>query len=307
MTKNKNKMTTPKKPSTKIKKDTVLNTESFGELSLKHSYDKAIIETTDNLMKANVRKDNNIVELALALEPYMKANRKVTLDLSVVKKYVFNLVGYVKESKEGEYRANESFEADVARAVKLAFVTDSKKTGISINKDTRTIEGVSKKIYPVLKVQSPDGKNLQPQKNPSNQIIKCPIDKAMKSFQEVIMGQTSNKPSKKSTPKDTKVKEISIDTYYKKVKEHLLGLNSTKNPEKFKEFKGSILKDLTEIVELGALVLAKKKSCKTLENGKVETNNQILVKTAKFSQQIDWAKSCIDIKSLSEMPKAQAK
>ena len=167
MTKNKNKMTTPKKPSAKIKKDTVLNTESFGELSLKHSYDKAIIETTDNLMKAN---------------------RKVTLDLSVVKKYVFNLVGYVKETKTGEYKANESFEADVARAVKLAFVTDSnKKTGISINKDTRTIEGVSKKIYPVLKVQSADGKNLEPTKNTSNTIIKCPIDKAMKSFQEVIM------------------------------------------------------------------------------------------------------------------------
>ena len=113
MTKKKTKKATTKKPSAKVKTKTI-ETENFGELILQNDYDLNIITKTDQLMKSRKGMENIIIELALALEPFLKAKRRVTIDMKTVKQYVFDLVGYKKENikKDAFAKTNEGFEAD---------------------------------------------------------------------------------------------------------------------------------------------------------------------------------------------------
>ena len=70
MTKKKTKKATTKKPSAKVKTKTI-ETENFGELILQNDYDLNIITKTDQLMKSRKGMENIIIELALALEPFL--------------------------------------------------------------------------------------------------------------------------------------------------------------------------------------------------------------------------------------------
>ena len=311
MTKKKTKKAKTKKPTSKVKTKTI-ETENFGELILQNDYDLNIITKTDQLMKSRKGMENIIVELALALEPFLKVKRKITIDMKTVKQYVFDLVGYKKGNtkKDAFAKTNEGFEGDVSRAVKLAFVVDAEKnTGITINKETKKIEGVSRKVYPTLKLQTPDGKDLTPVKNTKNNIVSVPMDKVVNSFDEKIMGKnTANKKSSKATPKDNKVKTVTIDTKINDVMNFTAELNACSEKDLADKYKGTTQKRLVQIA-LNVLRLEAKKTKEViLENGNVKNDNPILF-SGKAQNIIAWNKASWKnaVTDLSEQPKVANK
>jgi len=312
MSKKKTKKATTTKPSAKVKTKTV-ETENFGELILQNDYDLNIITKTDQLMKSRKGMENIIVELALALEPFLKVKRKVTIDMKTVKQYVFDLVGYKKGNtkKDAFAKTNEGFEGDVARAVKLAFVVDAEKnTGITINKETKKIEGISRKVYPTLKLQTPDGKDLVPVKNTKNNIVSVPMDKVVNSFDEKIMGKnTANKKNSKATPKDSKVKTITIDSKRKDVLNHTAELNAKSVKDLVDTWKGTLR---SEYIQLALNILrleAKSKNLVINENGSVKNNNPILFESGKTQSIVAWNKASWKkaVDDLAEQPKVANK
>ena len=311
MTKKKTKKATTKKPSAKVKTKTI-ETENFGELILQNDYDLNIITKTDQLMKSRKGMENIIVELALALEPFLKVKRKVTIDMKTVKQYVFDLVGYKKENikKDAFAKTNEGFEADVQRAVKLAFVCDAEKnTGVFIDKETKTIQGVSRKVYPTLKVQSADGKELPPMKNTQNVIVpKIGMDRITKIFDEKIMGKNTANKKTKATPKDNKVKTVTIDTKINDVMNFTAELNACSEKDLADKYKGTTQKRLVQIA-LNVLRLEAKKTKEViLENGNVKNDNPILF-SGKAQNIIAWNKASWKnaVTDLSEQPKVAKK
>ena len=312
MSKKKTKKATTTKPSAKVKTKTI-TTENFGELVLKHDYEKDIIIKTNELMTARKKSDNIIVELGIAIQPYLLKNKKVTLDMKTVKQYVFDLVGYQKGNikKSTFAKTNEGFEADVSRAVKLAFVSTSRKnTGIYIDEKTKTIKGVSKKVHPVLEVKTPDGKDFKPHKNNSAEILdNIKIDRVMKAFDEVIMGKnTSNKNTSKATPKDNKVKTITIDSKRKDVLNHTAELNAKSVKDLVDTWKGTLR---SEYIQLALNILrleAKSKNLVINENGSVKNNNPILF-SGKAQNIIAWNKASWKnaVTDLSQQPKVANK
>jgi len=313
MSKKKTKKATTKKPSAKVKTKTI-TTENFGELVLKHDYEKDIIIKTNELMTARKKSDNIIVELGIAIQPYLLKNKKVTLDMKTVKQYVFDLVGYQKGNikKSTFAKTNEGFEADVSRAVKLAFVSTSRKnTGIYIDEKTKTIKGVSKKVHPVLEVKTPDGKDFKPHKNNSAEILdNIKIDRVMKAFDEVIMGKnTSNKNTSKATPKDSKVKTITIDSKRKDVLNHTAELNAKSVKDLVDTWKGTLR---SEYIQLALNILrleAKSKNLVINENGSVKNNNPILFESGKTQSIVAWNKASWKkaVDDLAEQPKVASK
>jgi hypothetical protein len=312
MTKKKTKKATTKKPSAKVKTQTI-TTENFGELVLKHDYEKDIIIKTNELMTARKKSDNIIVELGIAIQPYLLKNKKVTLDMKTVKQYVFDLVGYQKGNikKSTFAKTNEGFEADVSRAVKLAFVSTSRKnTGIYIDEKTKSIKGISKKVHPVLEVKTPDGKDFKPHKNNSAEILdNIKIDRVMKAFDEVIMGKNiSNKKTSKATPKDNKVKTVTIDTKINDVMNFTAELNACSEKDLADKYKGTTQKRLVQIA-LNVLRLEAKKTNETIsENGNVKNDNEILF-SGKTQNIITWNKASWKnaVTDLSQQPKVANK
>ena len=310
MSKKKTKKATTKKPSAKVKTKTI-ETENFGELILQNDYDLNIITKTDQLMKSRKGMENIIIELALALEPFLKAKRRVTIDMKTVKQYVFDLVGYKKGNtkKDAFAKTNEGFEGDVARAVKLAFVVDAEKnTGITINKETKKIEGVSKKVYPTLMLQTPDGKDLTPIKNTKNNIVSVPMVKVVNSFDEKIMGKNTANKKTKATPKDNKVKTVTIDTKINDVMNFTAELNACSVKDLADKYKGTTQKRLVQIA-LNVLRLEAKKTNETIsENGNVKNDNEILF-SGKTQNIIAWNKASWKnaVTDLSKQPKVANK
>jgi hypothetical protein len=312
MTKKKTKKATTKKPSAKVKTQTI-TTENFGELVLKHDYEKDIIIKTNELMTARKKSDNIIVELGIAIQPYLLKNKKVTLDMKTVKQYVFDLVGYQKGNikKSTFAKTNEGFEADVSRAVKLAFVSTSRKnTGIYIDEKTKSIKGISKKVHPVLEVKTPDGKDFKPHKNNSAEILdNIKIDRVMKAFDEVIMGKNiSNKKTSKATPKDNKVKTVTIDTKINDVMNFTAELNACSVKDLADKYKGTTQKRLVQIALNVLRLEAKKTNEKISENGNVKNDNEILF-SGKTQNIITWNKASWKnaVADLSQQPKVANK
>jgi hypothetical protein len=309
-TKNKNKVTTKKttKPSKTIKPvGKLLKTSSFGKLFYGNNVEKNIITKANSLMNAITGiKQKQIPELALALKPYMVElnTKKIKPTMAEVKKYVFNLVGYKTITKEGLLVRNESFESNVARAVKVAFLMDNKKTGFNINSKLEII-APSNVLYPMTNNFTPKGKKLKPTKNTDPTPIKANISEMEKVFAEKILGQKSNNNTDKPTPKDTKVKEVLIDSKIKDVKNYLLGLNSMSiDALTESNFKGSVRKEIGEIATIASLLIAKVRTIDTNEKGKNETSNPVLF-SSKYSSQHQWATAHLRnaVKNLSEEPK----
>ena len=307
-TKNKNKVTTKKasKPSKTIKPvGKEIKTSSFGKLFYGNNVEKNIITKANSLMNAITGiKQKQIPELALALRPYMLENKKVSLTMSQVKKYVFNLVGYKTVTKEGLLVRNESFESNVARAVKVAFLMDNKKTGFNINSKLEIV-APSNVLYPMTNNFTPKGKKLKPTKNTDPTPIKANISEMEKIFAEKILGQKSDNNKNKPTPKDTKIKEVLIDSKLKDVKNYLLGLNSMSiDALTESNFKGSVRKEVGEIATIASLLIAKVRTIDTNEKGKNETSNPVLF-SSKYSSQHQWATAHLRnaVKNLSQEPK----
>jgi len=295
-----------KKPSETIKPvGKEIKTTSFGSLFYGNNIEKDIITKANNLMNAITGiKQKQIPELALALKPYMLENKKVSLTMAQVKKYVFNLVGYKTVTKEGLITKNESFESNVARAVKVAFLMDNKKTGFDINSKLEIV-APSNVLYPEVPQFKPNGKKLKMVKNKDKDLQKANISEMEKIFKEEILGQKSDNNKKSPTPKDTKVKEVLIDTKIKDVKNYLLGLNSMGLEALTQSnFKGSLKDNLAEIVKLFTILVAKNKTINTDENGKNTCNNNVLF-NAKYQQQLNWATTHIKdaVQNISEEPR----
>jgi hypothetical protein len=304
----KNKVTNKKtvKPSKTIKPiGKEIKTSSFGSLFYGNNIEKDIITKANNLMNAITGiKQKQIPELALALKPYMAENKKVSLTMAQVKKYVFDLVGYKTITKEGLITKNESFESNVARAVKVAFLMDNKKTGFDINSKLEIV-APSNVLYPMTNNFTPKGKKLKPTKNGDTTKIKANISEMEKIFAEKILGQKSNNNKKSPTPKDTKVKEVLIDTKVKDVKNYLLGLNGMGLEALTQSnFKGSLKDNLAEIVKLFTILVAKNKTINTDENGKNTCDNNVLF-NAKYQQQLNWATTHLRnaVQNISEEPR----
>jgi len=297
------KVKKPSKTITPVGKE--IKTTSFGSLFYGNNIEKDIITKANNLMNAITGiKQKQIPELALALKPYMLENKKVSLTMAQVKKYVFNLVGYKTITKEGQITKNESFESNVARAVKVAFLMDNKKTGFDINSKLEIV-APSNILYPNVKVFNPKTKELKLTKNTDKDKIKANISEMEKIFKEEILGQKSDNNKKSPTPKDTKVKEVLVDTKIKDIKNYLLGLNSM-GLEALTEstFKGSVRKELGEIAMITSLLIAKVKTITTDANGKSTSNNLVLF-TSKYQQQLNWATTHLKnaVQNISEEPR----
>jgi hypothetical protein len=126
-----------------------------------------------------------------------------------------------------------------------------------------------------------------------------------KIFAEKILGQKSNNNKKSPTPKDTKVKEVLIDTKVKDVKNYLLGLNGMGLEALTQSnFKGSLKDNLAEIVKLFTILVAKNKTINTDENGKNTCDNNVLF-NAKYQQQLNWATTHLRnaVQNISEEPR----
>jgi len=307
-TKNKNKVTTKKttKPSKEIKPvGKEIKTTDFGTLFYGNTIEKNIITKANSLMNALTGiKKKQIPELALALRPYMAQNKKIKLTMAQVKKYVFNLVGYKTITKEGLLTRNDSFESNVARAVKVAFLMDSKKTNFQIN-DKLEIVAPSNILYPEVPQFKPNGKKLKMVKNTDKDMQPVRVAEIEKVFAEKILNQKSDNNKLKPTPKDTKVKEVLIDSKLKDVKNYLLGLNSMSvDALTESNFKGSVRKEVGEIATIASLLIAKVRTIDTNEKGKNETSNPVLF-SSKYSSQHQWATTHLRnaVKNISEEPK----
>jgi len=309
-TKNKNKVTKTKttKPSKEIKPvGKEIKTTDFGTLFYGNTIEKNIITKANSLMNALTGiKKKQIPELALALRPYMAQNKKVSLTMAQVKKYVFNLVGYKTVTKEGLLTRNDSFESNVARAVKVAFLMDDKKIGFDINSKLEIV-APSNILYPQVPQFKPNGKKgtLRMVKNTDKTKQPVRVAEIEKVFAEKILGQKSDNNKNKPTPKDTKVKEVLIDSKLKDVKNYLLGLNSMSvDALTESNFKGSVRKEVGEIATIASLLIAKVRTIDTNEKGKNETSNKVLFSSI-YSTQHQWATTHLRnaVKNISEEPK----
>jgi hypothetical protein len=318
-TKNKNKVTTKKVKTTtkklpselvKSKKGFSLKLENFNKDIVVTNAEKNLAIAVDNLfgLEEKIRK-NIIPTIAKELYKYLQSVKKSNkvayneLDQKALGKYVFKLVGYAREEGIGKQRkvANESFEQNVRRASKSALLID--KGFLSISKDNK-LQAKSGIIYPTVAYNK--GSKIDYMKNPKpNSKENVTIPQLESLFKTEVLKQTDNSKKKSPTPKDTKVKEVLIDTKIKDVKNYLLGLNSM-GLEALTEsnFKGSVRKELGEIAMITSLLIAKVKTITTDAKGKSTSNNNILF-ASKYNEQINWATTHLRnaVKNISEEPK----
>jgi hypothetical protein len=332
MTKKTKKATTKSKSNAPQEiKAVTLKTTMFGEVVIDKNkpFQKGLVENINLLFEKEKDIVGIIPTIAKGLISYIDWLKKNSpteykkLVMNDLKQYCFALVGYEKTAGIGKRKVqNHSFEHNVARACKIALL--SNKNLVKINEDKKlkiggkavkvgAIVGMSKDINPEKTFDYGNGK-IKTEKNKSKDLDIVRTAEVEDMFQVHIKGGTSNqKPKLKeskamATPKEAKIKVVSIDEHAKKVLEKLQGLNSEKNPEKIRDnFKGTFKKICYEIAQLTMLQIAKQKTFETKENGKVISNNEVLVITSKFSEQLAWAKKSMDIDSLSQQPNVARK
>ena len=173
-----------------------------------------------------------IPQMAQTLYAYLMSLKKTDIkaynsqNLSTLKKYCFDLVGYERTTKLGIKHQNDSFEMQVGRAVKTALGIEAGYLRIVKG----VIEAKAGKISPVVKYQQQDGK-VKEMKNPNpSQYQNARIKNIEDLFKSEILGQTSNKPNGNTkTPKGNKHKTVTIDQHLNALSTHLQNMNVLKD------------------------------------------------------------------------------
>ena len=282
----KNNSVKKKQKTKKTKVDTRLTfeTKSLGQVKYSNNTDLNIIKAGDALLTA-VRGIYNtyIPNLAKALVPYVKSSNILRTSKSggmpEAKKHCWKLFGYeTKDSETGLNTKNESFERNVARAVKLALAIVDGKSKLVINKNNKIV-GMSKRVEPMLRVTNAKGKKMKPIKNTSNELIGCTIANMERIFAEDILKQKSdNRKGKNKGANLTKsnVNVFTFDAVLKAVSVKLVDLNLMEAEKLVSKVKGEQLARLKNIAKDIALILAKLETCQEEADGKVKTSNKVL-------------------------------
>ena len=305
--KNALKVVKPKSNAPSKPKGKELKTKTLGTLFYGNDIEKNIILKTDNLNNAitGIYK-TYLPELAQAISKYLKANKKVKLDMLEIRKYIYKLVAYKTVSKSGEITKNQSFENNVTRAIQISLLIENKKSGVMFNKDNALI-AKSKNVYPELNTFSPTGKKLKATKNTSSELVSLPIARMSELFKSDVLGQKTNNSKKQSTPKNNKSKTITTDTVVSLMIKHLQNLNSLPKDKLFDAIKGQKQKDLLQVAKGILRLVAKKSVLEVSEGGKVINKASEVLFSATFEAQNKWSSKHLDtaIKSYALEPVRQ--
>jgi len=274
------------KKAKKVKKvDTRLTfkAKSLGDLKYSNKVDLGIIKAGDALFTAVAGIYNTYVpNLAKALIPYIKSSKILQTSKSggmpEAKKHCWNLFGYKTKDSLGLNTKNQSFEHNVARAVKLAILMVDGKSKVNIDKNNKIV-GMNKRVEPVLMVTNPEQKKQNSIKNTKTNNIGCTIANMERIFAEDILKQkVDNRKGKNKTPNLTKSNATvhTFDAVLKAVSAKLVDFNLMEAEKLVSKVKGEQLIRLKDIAQQITLVIAKLKTCETSEDGKVKTINPVL-------------------------------
>ena len=288
------KVVKPKSNAPSKPKGKELKTKTLGTLFYGNDIEKNIILKTDNLNNAitGIYK-TYLPELSQAISKYLKANKKMKLDMLEIRKYIYKLVAYKTVSKSGEITKNQSFENNVTRAIQISLLIENKKSGVMFNKDNELI-AKSKNVYPELSTFSPTGKKLKATKNTSSELVSLPIARMSELFKSDVLGQKTNNSKKQSTPKNNKSKTITSDIVVSLMIKHLQNLNSLPKEKLFDAIKGQKQKDLLQVAKGILRLVAKKSVLEVSENGKVVNKASEILFSATFETENKWAVKHLD-------------
>ena len=257
------KVVAKNKSNAKTKKGTEIKLKMFNKVVVvANKTEKTLATLIDKLFGLEKEIQKSVIpQMAQALYTYLMSLKKTDIkaynsqNLSTLKKYCFDLVGYEKTTKLGIKLQNDSFEMQVGRAVKSALGLEAGY--LKINKSV--IEVKAKNIGDgKVKYQQQDGK-IKEMKNPNpNEYQKARIKDIEDLFKSKILGQTSNKPNGNTkTPKGNKFKPVTIDQQLNEVAKHLANMNVLKDKKlaeitsgrkaKYKSIALSILRLLAKI------------------------------------------------------------
>ena len=273
MKKAKNKSTVKKtvdtKSNAKKPKGITLKLENFGEVLVdkKLKFQKDLALGLDKLfsVEETIRKEiiPTISNHFYTYINWLKKNSPMKykeLEMKTLKKFAWDLVGYKRKMGIGGGRkvANESFEANVGRACKVALLMEKGK--LTINKKN-VIQGVSKDISPLRFFENSNGAEKS-EPNPSKDIERARIGDIEDMFNRFILGKVSkysskNSKKKEATPKGNKFIKTSVDSILNAMAKHLGDVNVMKDKKlaeitsgrkaKYKSIALSILRILAKI------------------------------------------------------------
>ena len=270
-------------------KGVTLSLSNFGEISIdkKLTFQKDLALSLDALfsVEETIRKEI-IPTLSKHFNTYinwLKKNSPIKykeLQMKDLKKYAWDLVGYKRKAGIGGARkvANESFEANVGRACKVALLMDKEK--LTINKKG-IIVGVSKDISPIRFFENSNGKEVS-EPNTRTEIEKVRIFDIEDMFNRFVLGKNtkySSKSSKKKTHlKDTKTKigENTLAELLKVSFAKLSELNVSEAKHLYQKVGKTEKAYLRGIVQYGVLILAKLETLEVGSDNKVKELNENL-------------------------------
>ena len=288
MSKAKKKKVVKPKSNAPKEKGVTLSLSNFGDVSVdkKLTFQKDLALSLDKLfsVEETIRKEI-IPTISKHFNTYinwLKKNSPIKykeLLMKDLKKYAWDLVGYKRKAGIGGARkvANESFEANVGRACKVALLMDKGK--LTINKKG-VIVGVSSDISPVRFYENSNGTEKS-EPNTSKDIEKARIADIEDMFNRIVLGKTtkysSKSSKKKGNTKDTKAKPVSFESVLKAINAKLVDINCM-NPSKLADtIKGTKLSYMKSIAQEITLIVAKLKTLETnKDTAKVTSNNTLL-------------------------------
>ena len=256
------KVVAKNKSNAKAKQGKELKLKMFDKVVVvANKTEKTLATLIDKLFGLEKEIQKNVIpQMAQTLYTYLMSLQKKDIkaynsqNLSTLKKYCFDLVGYERVTKLGIKHQNDSFEMQVGRAVKTALGIEAGY--LKINKGI--IQAKAGIISPMVKYQQQDGK-MDEMKNPNPEKLQnAKIKNIEDLFKSEILGQSSNKPNGNTkTPKGNKHKTVTIDQHLNKISEHLRNMNVLKDKKlaeitdgrkaKYKSIALSILRLLAKI------------------------------------------------------------
>ena len=289
MTKAKKKKVVKPKSNAPKEKGVTLSLSNFGDVSVdkKLTFQKDLALSLDKLfsVEETIRKEI-IPTISKHFNTYinwLKKNSPIKykeLLMKDLKKYAWDLVGYKRKAGIGGARkvANESFEANVGRACKVALLMDKGK--LTINKKG-VIVGVSSDISPVRFYENSNGTEKS-EPNTSKDIEKARIADIEDMFNRIVLGKTtkySSKSSKKKTHlKDTKTKigENTLAELLQVTSNKFSELNVSEAKHLYQKIGKTEKAYLKSIVQYGVLILAKLETLEVGSDNKVKELNENL-------------------------------
>ena len=299
------------KSNAKTKQGTEIKLKNFDKVAVvKGKVEKTLAMLIDKLFGLEKEIQKNVIpQMAQTLVLYLVSLKKKDIkaynsqNLSTLKKYCFDLVGYERVTKLGIKLGNDSFEMQVGRAVKTALGMEAGylKINKSIIQTKAGNIGDGK-----VKYQQQDGK-VKEMKNPKpDEWQKARIKDIEDLFKSKILGQTSNKPNGNTkTPKGNKHKTVTIDQHLNETFKHLQNMNVLKDKKLAEITSGRKAK--YKSIALSILRLFAKISVVNVEGTTITNTNEVQF-TATTHLSETWARKhfATAIKNVASEPIAKA-